>query len=59
VQLTIENIGTTSITERYDVKRDGDTLAVGGVRHVFVDLSQGAKRPMPDEVKGALEPYTS
>ncbi len=55
--VTLEKIGTTSITERYDVVRDGETLAVGHVRHVFVDLNEGGKREMPGSVKEALQPY--
>jgi acyl-CoA thioester hydrolase len=57
VRLTIEKIGTTSITERYDVMRGEDELAVGHVRHVFVDLNVGGKREMPDEVRSALARY--
>jgi acyl-CoA thioester hydrolase len=58
VQLTIEKIGSTSITECYDVLRDRDKIAEGVVRHVFVDLADGGKREMPNEVRGALEPFS-
>jgi len=58
VALTLEKIGNTAITERYDVTRSGEPIAEGRVRHVFVDLTDGGKRPIPDEVRAALEAYT-
>lgn len=59
VALTLERIGNTAITERYDVMREGEQLAIGSVRHVFVDLAEGGKRQMPDEVRTALERFTA
>jgi len=32
-------------------------LVEGEMRHVFVDLENGGSRPMPDDVRAALEPY--
>jgi acyl-CoA thioester hydrolase len=58
VVTTLEKIGTTSVSERYDVRRGEAPIAVGLVRHVFVDLKEGGKREMPDEVRSALERYT-
>jgi acyl-CoA thioester hydrolase len=58
IDLTIETLGTTSLTTRYDVGRDGDTIVEGRIRHVFVDLTTGNKRPIPDDVREALGPYT-
>ncbi len=58
VALTIEKIGTTAVTERYDVTRSGEQIAEGRVRHVFVDLSDGAKRPIPDDVRATLARYS-
>jgi acyl-CoA thioester hydrolase len=58
VALTLERIGNTAITERYEVTRAGTAVAEGRVRHVFVDLTEGRKREIPDEVRGTLERYT-
>jgi acyl-CoA thioester hydrolase len=53
----ITRLGNKSMTTRIDVKRDGDVLVEGEMRHVFVDLENGGSRPMPDDVRAALEPY--
>jgi acyl-CoA thioesterase FadM len=45
------------MSTRIDVKRDGELLVEGEMRHVFVDLGEGGSRPMPDEVRAALTPY--
>ena len=59
VALTIERIGTTAITERYDVMRGGKKIAEGRVTHVFVTLGEGTKHEIPNEVRAALEAYSS
>jgi acyl-CoA thioester hydrolase len=53
----ITRLGNTAMSTRIDVKRDGETLVEGEMRHVFVDLAEGGKRAIPDEVRRALEPY--
>jgi acyl-CoA thioester hydrolase len=53
----LTRLGTTSITSRIDVKRDGDVLVEGEMRHVFVELASGAPTPMPDDVRAAIEVY--
>ena len=53
----ITRLGNTAMSTRIDVKRDGEVLVEGEMRHVFVDLEHGGKRPIPDEVRRALEPY--
>jgi acyl-CoA thioester hydrolase len=50
-------LGNTSLISRIDVKRDGEVLVEGEMRHVFVDLGSGEKRPMPDDIRGAIQPY--
>jgi acyl-CoA thioesterase FadM len=39
------------------VLRDGELLAEGTLRHVFVTAGEGAKTPIPAEVRRALEPF--
>ena len=56
VVATISKLGTTSIITDFAVLRGEEKLSEGTLRHVVVDTS-GAKTPMPDEVRAALEPY--
>jgi acyl-CoA thioester hydrolase len=53
----VTRLGNTSMSTRIDVKRDGEVLVQGEMRHVFVDLEKGGSCPMPGEVRSALEPY--
>jgi acyl-CoA thioester hydrolase len=53
----VTRLGNKSMSTRIDVKRDGEVLVEGEMRHVFVDLDKGGSRPMPDDVRTALEPY--
>jgi acyl-CoA thioester hydrolase len=53
----ITRLGNTGMSTRIDVKREGEVLVEGEMRHVFVDLAKGGKRPIPDDVRRALEPY--
>lgn len=54
IDCTVEKLGTTSMTTRYDVHRADDTVAEGRIRHVFVDLAGGGKRQIPDDVRSSL-----
>jgi acyl-CoA thioester hydrolase len=58
IDLTVEKLGTTSMTTRYDVRRGTEQVAQGRLRHVFVDLSSGGKQKIPDEVRTILERYS-
>lgn len=57
IDLSVEKLGTTSMTTRYDVLRDGDRIAEGRLRHVFVDLAGGGKREIPEAMRTLLERY--
>jgi acyl-CoA thioester hydrolase len=52
-----EPFGTTSLTSHFGVRRDGELLTEGWVRHVCVDAKTFEKRSWPDSVRDALEPY--
>lgn len=57
VAIEVAEMGTTSMKTEYEVLRDGDLLATGWVRHVFVDLVDGAvagKTPIPDDIRAKL-----
>lgn len=56
VAATIENLGTTSMTTRFDFTRAGEEIAVGRLRHVFVRL-EGGKTQIPDAVRSGLAGY--
>lgn len=59
VEALITRLGTTGMTTRFTVRRDGDELVVGEVRHVFVDAESWEKAPMPPAVRTALERYAA
>lgn len=54
LQVTVASLGTTAMITDYVVRRDGDTLAEGQTRHVFIDPQTWEKRPAPDEIRRAL-----
>ena len=57
VSIVPTRLGNTAMTTSMEV-RLGETLVVKGeMRHVFVDTGSGLKRPIPDDVRRALEPY--
>jgi acyl-CoA thioester hydrolase len=58
-ELTAEvtNLGTTSMTTALTADRAGTTAAEGELRHVFIDPASGAKAPIPDAIRTALELY--
>jgi acyl-CoA thioester hydrolase len=45
--VTTEELGTTSMTTRVDVQRDGELLVEMRLRHVFVDRETWSKTAMP------------
>jgi acyl-CoA thioester hydrolase len=59
VDLVVEKLGETSMLSSYTIYRDRETLVEGSFRHVFIDPPTKAKRPIPDEIRRALEPYVA
>ena len=57
LRIWIDAIGTTSVRFVVHVLRDGELLAEGRVRHVFVDRETWGKTAVPDWLRSALEPY--
>lgn len=55
----VARLGTTGMTTRLRVERDGDELVEGELRHVFVDPGTNEKQPIPDDIRRALEPYAA
>jgi acyl-CoA thioester hydrolase len=53
----IDELGTTSLTTRIDVVRDGDVLVEGRLRHVCVDTATWGKTAVPDWIREGLEDF--
>jgi acyl-CoA thioester hydrolase len=60
VVATIVRLGNTSMTTELSIERDdGQLLAVGELRHVFVDPRSLEKRDMPDDVRAGLARFAA
>jgi acyl-CoA thioester hydrolase len=59
VVVTVANLGTTSMSTVLSVERNGDAVAEGVLRHVFIDTASGGKKPIPDDIRAALERYST
>ena len=58
LEVAVTALGTTSITTEHAVRRDGQLLVTGTLRHVMVDARSLTKTPIPDWVRDALGPWT-
>ncbi len=58
-EVSVTRLGTTGITTRYDLRRDGELLVEGTLRHVAVDLGTQDKTVIPDWLREGLGPYTA
>ena len=56
VDLTVDRIGSTSISYSYQVLSDGDVCVEGSYTVVHVDEA-GRPTPVPDVVRSALAPH--
>ena len=59
VRVSVSNLGTTSMATELAVERNGDIVAEGRLRHVFIGVPGGGKTPIPERVRKALEPYSA
>jgi acyl-CoA thioester hydrolase len=57
IEVVPTRLGNTAMTTRTEVRLDGRLVVEGRIRHVFVDATTREKRPIPDDVRRALEPY--
>jgi len=53
----LTRLGETAMSTRVDARTNGQPVVQGDIRHVFIDPPTKTKRPMPDEIRAALEPY--
>jgi acyl-CoA thioester hydrolase len=54
LEVTTEELGTTSTTTRVDVRRDGELLVECRLRHVFVDRETWSKTAIPETIRERL-----
>jgi acyl-CoA thioester hydrolase len=54
IEPVLRRLGDTSLTTGLLVRRDGELLVEGELRHVFVDAETTAKTRIPDAVREAL-----
>ena len=59
VAVSVTRLGTTGVTTRYALLRDGQLLVEGTLRHVVVNLGTHAKAPIPDWMREGLEAFAS
>jgi acyl-CoA thioester hydrolase len=55
----VARLGNTAMSTAITITRasDGAKLVEGEIHHVFVDPATYTKKPIPDDVRAALEPY--
>jgi acyl-CoA thioester hydrolase len=59
IGVEVIRLGTTALSTRMTVHRDGELLAEGLMRHVFIDIAQGGKTEIPADIRVALTPYVA
>jgi acyl-CoA thioester hydrolase len=57
MEIGVAALGTTSVTTAHGVRRDGELLVEGEMRHVFVDTATFVKTPIPDWARDGLAPW--
>jgi acyl-CoA thioester hydrolase len=59
IELSVATLGTTSMTSDFEIRRDGETLVLGRLVHVWVDPEALTKLEIPAHAREALAPYTA
>jgi acyl-CoA thioester hydrolase len=57
VGIELEPPTTSSLTSRFTVRRDGEVITRGFLRHICVDAETHEKRAWPDQVRSAFQPW--
>ena len=57
LDVAVAAMGTTSLTTAHAVRRDGQVLVTGTLRHVMVDARSLTKTPIPEWVREGLGPW--
>ncbi len=53
----VTRVGTTAMSTRIDIVRDGTSLVEGEMHHVFVEAGTTNKMAIPPEIRAPLERY--
>lgn len=57
IDVSIDQLGDTSMLSSYTISREGELLVEGDMRHVFIDVATKQKQSMPADIRAALAPY--
>ena len=58
LELAVTRLGTTGMTTEVLISCGERSLTEVTLRHVFVTAGEGAKTPIPDDVRGALQRFS-
>jgi acyl-CoA thioester hydrolase len=56
-ELRVARLGNTALGTLIDAYVGERPVVAGEMRHVFIEPETKRKRPMPDDIRAALEPY--
>lgn len=56
-ELRVARLGNTALGTLIEAHVGDRPVVAGEMRHVFIDPASKLKRPMPDDIRAALEPY--
>jgi acyl-CoA thioester hydrolase len=59
LSMSIARLGNTSIVSELEERRAGELLATGRLVHVCVDTATAAKKPIPEDMRARLAPWTA
>ncbi|MFB6170312.1 MAG: acyl-CoA thioesterase [Haloarculaceae archaeon] len=57
VGVEVPELGTSSFPMRYETRADGEVAATGESTQVYVDTETGRPRPLPDDLREAIETF--
>ena len=57
-RVTVSELGETSMSTEVELARDGETVAQGELRYVFIESGGSAKQPIPDQIRDRLSAYS-
>jgi acyl-CoA thioesterase FadM len=59
IEMSIAELGNSSMISEFAEKRNGDLLVSGRMVHVFVDPKTMDKQPIPDQIREGLARWLS
>jgi acyl-CoA thioester hydrolase len=58
IRAAVTRLGDTSMTTELILARNGDTVAEGELRHVFIETGGGKTSPIPEAIRSGLARYS-